>query len=502
MSSKYSVTITKINEVYIKIECEPSLAAELYHHFSFQPLGYQYSPKYKARVWDGYIHLYNYNEKRLYAGLFQQLVEYLREHNHTYEIVDNGYYGRIDEETNIDKQYLIDYVKSLNIHAHGNKIEPRDFQIEAAYTAIRYKRLSIIANTAAGKSYIIYIITRYLMDHDITDKFLILFPNTGLIKQMFSDFEDYSSHNGFDVESLVHQIYSGQDKKSEKQIHLSTWHSIYKFPSSFYDQYSAVFVDECHNAQSDSFVKILENSREIQYRYGFTGTLSSKNKVHRLVVQGLLGQAMQFSTTSDAISRGDCADIQITCVVLDYADETKRANKKQKYAEEFSFICTHNRRNKFIKKLAMDLPGNTAIFFQHKEHGKEIYDLIKNDYEHVVYIDGDVKIEIREDIRKYIETTTGVIAVVSYGTTSTGWSVKNLHNGIFASPYKSETKVLQSVGRGLRLHDSKDVFNLYDIVDDLSWKDRKNYVLQHFSERLSYYIKDSLPYKIIRVNIE
>jgi superfamily II DNA or RNA helicase len=502
MSNKYHAVITKINEVYINIDCEPSIAAELYQYFSFRPEGYQFNPKYKARFWDGYIHLYNIHERRLYAGLFHQLVSFLKENNYTYLIQSNPYYGRIDEENNIHLEDFIEYIDSLNLHSHGKKIVPRDFQYTAAFECIKYKRLVSISPTASGKSLIIYMIIRYLIDHDLCSRFLLIFPSTGLIQQMANDFADYSSHNGFPIGDVLHMIYSGQDKTSPKPIHFSTWQSLYKLPSSFYDDYDMVLVDEAHNAKSDSFRTIFENCRNVGYRYGFTGTLSNKNKVHRLVVQGLIGEAKQFTNTAELIERKEAANIQINCVILDYSNDTKFNTKKMKYADEFAFICSHTRRNKFIKKLAIDLSGNTIILFQLKEQGKELFNLIKEEYDQVFYIDGDVKAEEREKIRQYLETVDDAIIIASYGTTSTGWSVKNLHNGIFASPYKSESKVLQSVGRGLRLHDSKDRFNLYDIADDLTWKNKQNYLLQHFTERVSYYAADSFPYKIIRVNIE
>lgn len=404
MSNKYSAIITKINEVYIQVDCEPSLAAELYQHFSFRPDGYQFSPKYKARVWDGFIHIFNIRERRLYAGLFHQLVHFLKENNYTYLVQSSPYYGRIDEENNIHFEDFVQYIESINIHSNGKKIVPRDFQYVAAYECIKYKRLVSLSPTASGKSLIIYMIVRYLMDHDLCSRFLLIFPSTGLIQQMANDFADYSSHNNFPVGDVLHMIYSGQDKKSKKPIHFSTWQSLYKLPASFYDGYDMVTVDEAHNAKSDSFVNIFENCRDIAYRYGFTGTLSNKNKVHRLVVQGLLGEAKQFTNTAELIARKEASDIDINCVILDYSDETKFANKKMKYAEEFSFICSHNRRNKFIKKLAIDLKGNTIILFQRKEHGKELFNMIKEDYDHVFYIDGDTPATEREKIRLYLDT--------------------------------------------------------------------------------------------------
>jgi superfamily II DNA or RNA helicase len=74
-----------------------------------------------------------------------------------------------------------------------------------------------------------------------------------------------------------------------------------------------------------------------------------------------------------------------------------------------------------------------------------------------------------------------------------------LHNIVFASPSKSKIRVLQSIGRVLRT--SKDKFNatLFDIADDLSYKNRDNYTLRHFKERINTYSKEKFKYTIHEV---
>ncbi len=40
-----------------------------------------------------------------------------------------------------------------------------------------------------------------------------------------------------------------------------------------------------------------------------------------------------------------------------------------------------------------------------------------------------------------------------------------MHNLILASPLKSHTTIAQSLGRGMRKHETKTVFTVYDLVD-------------------------------------
>ena len=111
---------------------------------------------------------------------------------------------------------------------------------------------------------------------------------------------------------------------------------------------------------------------------------------------------------------------------------------------------------------------------------------------------GATDTETREHIRRLAESKTGIIIIASFGVFSTGVNIRNLHNIIFASPYKSRIRNLQSIGRGLRLHDSKVAANLYDIADDF---DNKNHTIKHFVERINIYNQEEFDYKLHKVQM-
>ena len=110
--------------------------------------------------------------------------------------------------------------------------------------------------------------------------------------------------------------------------------------------------------------------------------------------------------------------------------------------------------------------------------------------------------EEREEIRKIVETEKDAIIVASYGTFSTGVNIKNLHNIIFSSPSKSRIRNLQSIGRGLRKSDTKESAVLYDIADDLTWKNKKNFTILHFMERIKIYNEEKFKYKLYQIKIK
>ena len=87
--------------------------------------------------------------------------------------------------------------------------------------------------------------------------------------------------------------------------------------------------------------------------------------------------------------------------------------------------------------------------------------------------------------------------MASYGTFSTGINIRNLHNVIFASYTKSKIRVLQSLGRGLRLGDNKAKATLYDLADDVTYGTRKNFTLNHFMERVNTILNKNLTTRYI-----
>jgi superfamily II DNA or RNA helicase len=182
-------------------------------------------------------------------------------------------------------------------------------------------------------------------------------------------------------------------------------------------------------------------------------------------------------------------------------------NKFETYEDEVKYIIGHERRNRFIKNLALDLKGNTLILFARVEgHGQPLYELINNSNQienrHVFFVHGGVDTEDREKVREITEKENNAIIVASYGTFSTGINIKNLHNVIFASPSKSRIRNLQSIGRVLRKGDKKTKATLYDIADDISFKSRKNYTLNHLIERIKIYNEENFNYDIVNIPLK
>lgn len=381
----------------------------------------------------------------------------------------------------------------------SNESIPDDFWYDFSldYEHECYIQNDIIHHNS-GKSSIIYSIMRWHIQND--RRIMIIVPTTNLVEQLFSDFKDYSSFNGFNVDDHVQKLYSGQSKEFTKDVLITTFQSIMRWTQADFTKLNigCVMVDECHQAKAKSITGILERLVNTRYRIGLTGTLDG-SKTNELVIQGLTGPIHKVTTTKKLMDDGHVSELKIKCIVIKYPDEYKKASKNLKYADEISFLVSHKPRNKIICDLALSCKGNTLILFQLVEkHGKLLYEQLINRVGNrkVYFISGDTNPEERERIRKEIENDNNAIIVGSYQTVATGVNIPSIENVIFASPSKSRIRNLQSIGRGLRLKDGKSHCNLFDIADDLSWKKHTNFTLKHFVERVKIYSEEKFSFKM------
>ena len=144
------------------------------------------------------------------------------------------------------------------------------------------------------------------------------------------------------------------------------------------------------------------------------------------------------------------------------------------------------------------------LFQRVESHGSILYEEINKsagENRKVFFVHGGVDAEERELVREITERENNAIIVASYGTFSTGINIKKLHNVIFASPSKSRIRNLQSIGRVLRKGKDKVKATLYDISDDCSTKNKRNYTLNHFIERIRQYNEEKFNYEIITIQL-
>lgn len=508
--------------------------------------GYSYSPAYKIGSWDGRIPFYRVSGNMMLVprGLLFYIEELFKENNIEYTIENEDY-------ENISREQVDEFIKSLKI-----PFEPYEYQKKCVYDSLVKGRLTNISATGSGKSLIIYILMRYMIESDRS--VMIIVPNIMLVNQIYNDFIDYGFSN---IDDYVQRI-GGEHKVKEITKHcvITTWQSQYRNDTEFYDR-NAIIIDECHGVGVDSQIKevILPKATKAKYRWGFTGTIP-KSEISRLSIFSALGEPNRVINAQGLIEAGLATPVKIKSILIHFnKDEAEVVNRQKNYNYEEQFIISHKKRNEVLIALIEKISkkGNTLVLYSKIAHGdfllqllikkktnlslesfevikelksvsklskdlkyfiktpltdKNKKDLLKNDFNldnfieldtlNVFCVDGSISSTERERIRQILEHKEAAIILATLKTFSTGINVKKLHSLVLASSTKSEITIGQSIGRIMRLHSSKEVVTVYDIVDCLIGKrGKENYFFRHFKERLSEYIDAGYPTEEINLSI-
>ena len=480
------VELYSFDETYIQVIADRGILRELSDYFTYDVPNARFMPAYQNKLWDGKIRLLDFTTSRIYKGLIPYIISWCDENQYSCILHD-------DLEIEFKDFDIETFISSLNL-----SITPYDFQKASVKEGIESNRTTFVSPTSSGKSLIIYCLLRYYLQN--TDKkILITVPTIGLVNQLVAEFKDYCP--SFPIENYIHKVYEGQSKHTDKKIIISTWQSVYKENKNYFKIFDCVFIDEAHQAKADSLKNILEKCQTTKYRFGLTGTLDDL-EYHRLVIEGLCGPVFQVTDTKELMDRKIVSQLDIKCFILKYPNSIRDFCKKFNYQQEVKFIVNYEKRNNLIAAIAKSVQNkNVLILTQYIEHIKILEKALANSGKIVYVVHGDIDADEREKIRQLTEKSTNVVIIATYGVFSTGISIKNLQYIIFATGTKSLIRLLQSIGRVLRLDGKANKATAIDIVDEFGYKSKRNYLTKHFFERVKIYMKQKFSYKTVNINI-
>jgi len=471
--------------------------------------GWYFNPLVKKKLWDGNIKFID-KFNRIPIGLVQKLQSVCGKYNMSLEIQDTDrMYWDFDEE---------DFDSWSTEFCTKMKKQPRDYQIDAAKRIIKHQRSISEIATSAGKTMIIFLVFSYLKTRGMVDRMLVVVPNTNLIVQTVEDFEEYS--NDRTLIKFKTQMVSGESKEKGQQnadLIIGTFQSLVKLEEPWFDGIKGICIDEAHHTNANSVKKVISKCKNAAFKFGLSGTLMQDDTADALTIQAFIGPLINTISPQDLFDKKVATPVNIKIIRLKHGnDEIKqklhflRQRKREvegskQLSLERDLVIKSKERFKFVCEMLSKTTKNSLVLFQNikDNYGKRIYDQLREtcDDKDVYYVDGSTASSLRDEYKKSMEEGNNKILIASFGTFSTGISINNLHNIFFVESYKSEKIIKQSIGRGMRLHSQKEKVMIIDVVDDLSWKGDKNYLLKHGDSRLEIYEQEGFPYKIYKVDI-
>lgn len=257
-----------------------------------------------------------------------------------------------------------------------------------------------------------------------------------------------------------------------------------------------ILVKNCHTNKAASLIKIMNMMYKTPIRIGLTGSMSNVPLYDHQII-GCFGPVIQYVSNEDLIKQGFSSPILIKSIELHH---NLNMTMLLEYQDEVSYLLNHSKRTEFFVNLALSLKGNSFLMFNRIDHGKLMYESIKNKADcPVYYVDGQTPAIERDRLKKLINESEHCIVLASTVFT-TGVNIKSINNIVFTHPTKSRIRVLQSIGRGLRKSETKNKLVLYDVYDVLC-EGLVNTTLKHARERDKLYKEEKFPVKEYQVQL-
>jgi superfamily II DNA or RNA helicase len=490
--------------------------------------GYRFHPRFKMRVWDGKRHMID-KAGVVSLGLWKEIFECCQENQVPFKISNKEEFplDRSINPTDVE-QWALDFFKNHKIKSgeEWKEFIPRDYQCEAVGKLLHTRYGLTRIATSGGKS----LVSAMLMFYTWTKinpnaKFLLIVPSINLVTQFYNDineynygFDDGGTQNQTPLQLEIEEVMSDKPRKPvpgrNPNVCIGTYQSLAKYPKEWFEQFHGVICDEAHTCKAKTLLDIMGHTLSSAHlRIGMSGTFPGKDTSEFLVVQSVTGPIVSVVKAKNLMDKGQITPVKIKALLLNHDDaefferlqNIRKSDGKAAFDLEKKRAQESTNRALLVDKLVAGSKGNTLVLFHKKDYGKEMFERIKanNPDKRVYYIAGEINLAKRDHIKAQMEdTSTPAILVASYGTLSTGVSIKAITNVIFTESFKSEQIVLQSIGRALRQHKDKSVAVIFDLVDVFDAQQRKKGMLHgHYLERKKMYTEEQFPVEELAINI-
>ena len=473
--------ITIRDEVNIKIEgLDLDVRRELVKKFKYDVPYARYLPAVRLGRWDGKIAYFQLGGST-YVNLLPEIIPILEKHNYDIELDDQREYTTTFEFDQVTKNSYQNRSWTKGHPLEGQPILLRDYQVEIVNNFLANPQCLQEVATGAGKT----IMTAALSD--AVSKYgrsIVIVPNKSLVTQTEKDYINMELDVG---------VYFGDRKEYGRSHTICTWQSLNNLLKNtkngigdctiqeFLEDVVCVIVDEVHMAKADALKTLLTGvMATVPIRWGLTGTIPKELfESQSLLVS--LGPVISKLAASELQDRGVLAQCHVNVVQLvDIRDH-------KTYQEELKYLLEEPGRLDAIAQLVLQVneTGNTLVLVDRVAAGHE---LVSRLGDRAVFVSGATKAKARQDEYDEVAISTDKIIVATYGVAAVGINIPRIFNLVMLEPGKSFTRVIQSIGRGIRKAEDKDHVQIWDITSTCKFAKR------HLTKRKQFYKEANYPF--------
>lgn len=446
----------------------------------------RYSPSYKLGRWNGMMSFCDIGG-RSYINLLDKMLPIVQAQGYEIEIDDH----RVEHSFEFEKVKEDSYSHigwPIGHPLAGQPIVIKDHQLDVINSYLENLNGINIAPTGSGKTLITAILSHKVQPYGRT---IVIVPTKDLVTQTEEDYINL----GLDV-----GVFFGDRKDYQRKHTICTWQSLESLSKRskeeeleidinvFFDDVVCVIVDEVHKAKADVLRKLLSSYlSNAPIRWGLTGTMPEED-LEKTAVIACIGPLLGKINTKELQDKGILAQLHVNVWQLNDLGEAAFDN----YQSELKWLTTNQIRLKFLAKQieAMAESGSTLILVDRIETGEKLQSLIPD----AIFVSGKMKSKDRKAEYKEVQEVDGKIIIATYGVASTGINIVRIYNLVLFEAGKSFVRVIQSIGRGIRVAPDKDFVNVYDVCSNCKFSKR------HLTKRKKFYAEAQYPYSITKVN--
>ena len=476
------------DEVNIKLEgLDVDMRRKISSALKFEVPYAKHMPQYKLGRWDGKVAFFGIGGSG-YVNHLDVVQEVLTKNRVQIVDIEDRRTPITLNFTPVTERYWADQgvVWPEGHPVEGTEIILRDYQVEAINNFLNNPQSLQQIATGAGKT-----ITTATLSH-ITEPYgrsLVIVPNKSLVEQTEEDYINC----GLDV-----GVYFGDRKNLGKTHTICTWQSLnildkkHKDGSAvlslaeFLDGVSTVIVDEVHMAKAEVLKNLLtRNLKNAPIRWGLTGTIP-REKFEFESIHASLGPVIGQISAKSLQDKGVLSKCHVNvCQLIDTVAHSD-------YQSELKYLTTNEARLTYIAKMMNQVSqtGNTLILVDRISAGQVLAELIPNS----TFVSGAVKVKDRKQTYDTIKEGTNEVIIATYGVAAVGLNIPRIFNMVLLEPGKSFVRVIQSIGRGVRIAKDKDFVQIWDLTSTCK------YAKRHLTQRKKFYKEAEYPFTIEKID--
>jgi len=475
-------TLVIKDETNVKITgLDISLRKKLVNKFKFVLPYARHMPAFKLGRWDGTVAFFQMGGST-FINLLPEILPV---------IMDAGYEIELDDT----RTYRTDYTfKHITKDSYNHVLWPKDHRLEGQPIVFQDHQVDAVNNffdntqslqeiaTGAGKTVITAALSQAC---EIYGRTIVVVPNRSLVTQTEKDYKLM----GLDVGV----IFGGRHEYDKKHT-ICTWQSLDKMTKAdaklslddFVAGTVAVIVDECHGMKADVLKAMMQGPlAQVPIRWGLTGTIP-KEDFNFFALRTSIGGVVGEVSAKELQEKGLLANCNVNILQLkDWGDYGN-------YQSEMKYLTGDIARLEQIGRIftSISADGNVLLLVNYVKTGQLLEEMIPNS----VFLSGKDKDIKRQEEFQRAHDEDNIVIIATYGIAAVGLNIPRIFNLGLLEPGKSFVRVIQSIGRGLRLATDKDHVEIWDITSTCK------YAKRHLTQRKKFYSQVQYPFKITKID--